>query len=162
MPRLVPGRHGGAHDGPVTLFIIGMRINRIARPDKWLPVARAMPAMLRELQGDPALGLLGVEQVRQGWRTILTLQYWRDFDMLHAYAHDPERAHRPAWAAFNRAARGNDAVGIFHETYVVARGAHESIYVDMAPFGLGRATGLRPASGQHENARGRMSGQDQT
>jgi hypothetical protein len=154
--RFTPGRHCDAHDGPVTLFIIGMRINRLLRPDKWLPVARAMPVMLKELAHRPEQGLLGWELLRSGLRTIVTIQYWRDFDGLHAYAHDSDGAHLPAWRAFNRAAKGNDAVGIFHETYMVPAGAHETIYAAMPPFGLGKAMGVREATGSRTEARGRL------
>ncbi|MET0362338.1 MAG: DUF4188 domain-containing protein [Sphingobium sp.] len=150
-----------AHDGPVTVFLIGMRINRLLRPDKWMPVARAMPPMLRELGQQPALGLLGYEVMFSPMRSLVTFQYWRDFDALHAYAHATESQHLPAWRAFNRASKGNDAVGIFHETYVVESGAHESIYVGMPPFGLGKASGLREAAGKRDAARGRLrSGYD--
>lgn len=157
-PKARGERLSDAHDGPVVLFLIGMRINRWHRPDKWLPVARAMPRMLAELYARPELGLLGHETALSGWRTLLTIQYWRDFDALHAYAHAKDQAHLPAWGAFNRASRGNDAVGIFHETYVVPEGAHESIYVDMPRFGLGRAVGTIAAEGGKDSARGRFRG----
>lgn len=151
-PRLCDG-----HEGPLVVFVIGMRINRFLRLDKWLPVARAMPAMLKELATKPDYGFLHAEFLLSGPRTLVTLQYWRDFEGLHAYAHDREAAHMPAWRAFNRSSRGNDAVGIFHETYAVPAGGHESVYVGMPPFGLGKASGLVPASGQRNDARGRMA-----
>lgn len=153
------GRVCDTHDGDLVLFLIGMRINRWHRFDKWLPVARAMPRMLSELYARPDLGLLGHETALSGLRTLLTIQYWRNFDSLHAYAHAREQEHLPAWRAFNRASRGNDAVGIFHESYLVPAGAHESIYVAMPPFGLGKATGLRDASGLKNDARGRLGAQ---
>lgn len=140
----------------VVVFVIGMRINSFHRIDKWLPVARAMPRMLKELTLQPERGLLGWEPLLSGVRTLMTLQYWRDFDALHAYAHDTDLEHLPAWRAFNRASRGNDAVGIFHETYVVQPGAHESIYVNLPPFGLGKAVGLRDAVGKRSEARDRL------
>lgn len=146
----------GARDGPLVLFLIGMRINRWHRPDKWLPVARAMPRMLAELYRQPELGLMGHETALSGLRTLLTIQYWRDFESLQAYAHARDREHLPAWRAFNRASSGNDAVGIFHETYLVPKGAHESIYVDMPPFGLGRAAGMEAAEGRRGDARRRL------
>ena len=37
----------------LVVFLIGMRINRLWKIHKWLPVARAMPRMLRELTADP-------------------------------------------------------------------------------------------------------------
>jgi len=153
---LRPGRFCDAHDGPVTVFLIGMRINQFHRPDKWLPVSRAMPQMLKELGQRPDLGLLGFEIMMAPLRTLITLQYWRDFDALHAYAHASEAEHLPAWRAFNRASKGNAAVGIFHETYVVRAGAHESIYAAMPPFGLGKASGVREAIGRRNTARERM------
>lgn len=154
--RIRPGRLCDAHDGPVTVFLIGARINAFHRPDKWVPVTRAMPRMLKELGKRPDLGLLGHELMMAPFRTVVVLQYWRDFDALHAYAHAAEQDHLPAWRAFNRASKGNDAVGIFHETYVVAPGEHESIYVAMPPFGLGKASGLREATGGRDSARERM------
>ncbi len=155
--RIDPRRLCDAQDGPVTVFLIGMRINRLTRPDKWMPVARAMPRMLKELGQRPDIGLLGYEAMLSPFRTLVTLQYWRDFEALHAYAHAAEQEHLPAWRAFNRASKGNDAVGIFHETYVVQLGAHESIYVAMPPFGLGKAAGLREATGNRNAARERMA-----
>lgn len=159
--RIDPRRLCDAQDGPVTIFLIGMRINRLTRPDKWMPVARAMPRMLKELGERPDLGLLGWQPLFAPFRTLMTLQYWRDFEALHAYAHASEKEHLPAWRAFNRASKGNEAVGIFHETYVVQPGAHESIYVAMPPFGLGKAAGLREASGRRQGARERMGREEQ-
>jgi hypothetical protein len=86
------------------------------------------------------------------------VQYWRDLDSLLAYAHNPERAHRPAWRAFNRAAReAGGAVGIWHETFVVPAGGHESIYVDMPLVGLPRAVGAVPVTGSRDTARARLA-----
>ncbi|CAN5337120.1 DUF4188 domain-containing protein [soil metagenome] len=155
--HLRPGRFCDAHDGPVIVFLVGMRINRLHRPDKWLPVSRAMPRMLNELAKQPDLGLLGHELMLAAFRTLITLQYWRDFDALHAYAHASEAEHLPAWGAFNRASKGNDAVGIFHETYIVQPGAHECVYVDMPLFGLGKASGIREATGKRNSARERLA-----
>lgn len=156
-PIVTSQRLCDSHDGPIVVFVIGMRINRLLRPDKWMPVARAMPAMLKELKAKPDYGFLHAELMLARPRTLLTLQYWRDAEGLLAYAHDREGLHMPAWHAFNRAAKGNDAVGIFHETYTVPAGGHESIYIGMTPpFGLGQATGLIPASGKRNDARGRL------
>jgi Domain of unknown function (DUF4188) len=43
-------------DGEVVVFLIGMRINRWWKVHKWMPVAAAMPRMLRELALDPESG----------------------------------------------------------------------------------------------------------
>ena len=38
-------------EGDFVVFLIGMRINRPLRVDRWMPVAAAMPRMLKELDG---------------------------------------------------------------------------------------------------------------
>src|SRR3954454_8223338 len=150
------GRWTHDHDGGVVVFLIGARINKPLAVRRWWPVISAMPRMLRELQEDPALGLLGVTSTVQG-RGSLMVQYWRDLDSLLAYAHDPEHEHRPAWRDFNRAGRaGGGAVGIWHETLVVPAGGHESVYVDMPEQGLPRALGAVTVSSARGAARARL------
>ena len=73
MAQIENGRMTHEHDGPIGVFLIGMRFNRLHRPDQWVPVFAAMPKMLAELyrnldqvyeadrhqvQADPA-GLVG-------------------------------------------------------------------------------------------------------
>jgi len=142
-------------DGEVCVFLIGMRVNRWWKIHKWWPVAMAMPRMLKELDAHPELGCLGGHQWL-GNPTIL-LQYWRSFDDLERYATTPEHEHLPAWRAFNRRVAQNADVGVWHETYRVTRGNFECVYVNMPPFGLGKATRLVPATGRRESAPGRMS-----
>ncbi|MDE2277180.1 MAG: DUF4188 domain-containing protein [Burkholderiales bacterium] len=141
-------------DGDFVVFLIGMRINQPLRVHKWLPVARAMPRMLRELHRQPQRGFLHAEM----WfsRTIVLVQYWRSMDQLLAYAKDRDAAHLPAWQAFNRAVGSDGAVGIWHETYLSGPGRCESVYVNMPAFGLGRAGRLQPAQGVHRSAAGRL------
>lgn len=161
MATIIPARVTAAHDGPVVVFIIGMRINKLWRVDKWLPVARAMGPMVAELSRDPASGFLGTEYALAGPRTVLLIQYWRDFDALEGYARARDKRHWPAWAAFNRAVGTDGTVGIFHETYLVSAAAHETLYVNMPPFGLGKVAGVIPATGSRNAARGRMRGADE-
>ena len=140
------GRWTHDHDGSLVVFLIGARVNKPLAVRRWWPVVSAMPRMLRELQQDPALGLLDVTSTIHG-RGSLMVQYWRDVESLLAYAHARDHAHRPAWSAFNRAAReAAGAVGIWHETYVVPRGHHESVYVAMPVVGLAAATAAHPAT----------------
>ena len=153
---LQSGRVTSARQDGLVVFFIGMRINRLHRPDKWIPVAMAMQRMLAELGADPDSGFLGYETLLKGLRAPCVLQYWRDFDSLERYAHAAEREHRPAWAEFNRKVAGNGAVGIFHETYVVRAGAYETVYANMPPFGLGKVSGVVPATGSRNAARARM------
>jgi hypothetical protein len=153
--RSLSGRITARFEGELVVFLIGMRINRLWKVHKWLPVARAMPQMLRELGADPEAGLLGFES----WvgNPTIALQYWRSFEHLERYAKDSARLHRPAWAAFNRAVASNGDVGIWHETYRVRQGDYECIYNNMPPFGLAKATTAVPARGALESARARMS-----
>jgi hypothetical protein len=155
VPRSFSGRITARFEGEVVVFLIGMRVNRLWKIHKWLPIARAMPQMLRELAADPEAGLLGFES----WvgNPTIALQYWRSFEHLERYAKDSARLHRPAWAAFNRAVASNGDVGIWHETYRVRQGDYECIYNNMPPFGLAKATTAVSARGALESARARMS-----
>lgn len=157
MAPIVRGRTTHDHDGDVVVFLIGMRINRFRAVRAWWPAFSAMPRMLRELSADPGLGLLGHWTALQGPRTVSVVQYWRDAESLLGYAAAADRAHRPAWAAFNRAVRDSGgAVGIWHETFVVPRGGHESLYVDLPPRGLAAAFGPVGATGRRATAAGRL------
>ena len=141
-------------DGTYVVFMLGMRINRLWKLTSWLPVTGAMPRMLKELKAHPELGYLGGET----WfgRTTLLMQYWRSLDQLMAYATNREAEHLPAWKAFNQSLAKSGDVGVWHETYVVAPGTYENIYVNMPPFGLGRVGSLMPAAGKLESALARV------
>lgn len=156
MSKVLPGRLTADFDGSLVVFVIGMRINHFHKVGKWLPVARAMGPMLAELARNPQSGFLGTETMLRDLRTIVLMQYWRDFDCLEAYARDRDQKHWPAWTAFNKAVGSDGSVGIFHETYTVPAGAFETIYGNMPPFGLGRVAGLVPATGKRNEARSRM------
>jgi len=154
MSMVRPERLCADVDGDFVVFLIGMRINSLIKLHRWIPVAAAMPRMLKELEQRPELGLLHYEI--WGGRTTLVLQYWRSLDQLLAYATDKQAKHLPAWRAFNRAVGTNGAVGIWHETYSVSAGRFESVYVNMPEFGLGKALGVKPAAGARHSAAGRL------
>lgn len=156
MTAIQPGRFTAKFDSPLAVFVIGMRINHFRKIGKWLPVARSMGPMIRELARNPHSGFLGVETMLRNHRTIVMLQYWHDFDSLEAYARDRDQQHWPAWVAFNKAVGSDGTVGIFHETYVVQAGAYETVYGNMVPFGLGKLHGVVPATGSRNEARSRM------
>lgn len=147
-------RLGATFDGPFVVFMIGMRINKPLMLHKWLPVAMAMPRMVRELQRHPELGFVHGE----AWsgRTTIMVQYWRSLDQLLAYARNKETEHLPAWRAFNKAIDANGSVGIWHETYLASPGTYENIYVNMPLFGLGKAGTVYPATGGKQSAAARM------
>jgi hypothetical protein len=154
MGSVFPGRFTAQSDEPFVVFLIGMRVNRLLALRSWTRVAAAMPPMIAELRRNPALGLLHAEFFFY-WRGVGVIQYWRSFDLLHAYAHARDAAHLPAWAEFNRRIGGNGSVGIWHETYTVAPGQYEAIYANMPRFGLARATEHVSATGRLESARTR-------
>lgn len=157
--------HG--HEGELAIFLIGMRVTKPWRVDAWYPVSAAMPRMLRELYAAKAAAARG-EGADLGFldaRTLLgaggatVVQYWRSVDDIYRYAASAEHAHRPAWQAFNakaRAARG--AVGIWHETYAVPAGGHESLYLGVPTMGLAKATSVVPVARRGETARQRLAG----
>ena len=124
-------------DGEFVVFLIGMRVNQPLKIHKWLPVVNAMPKMLRELYQQPELGFLHAETFIG--RTFLMVQYWRSKEQLFAYATNRDKAHLPAWRAFNKAVGTDGSVGIYHETYMISADGYENIYVNMPEFGLGKA-----------------------
>ena len=152
---VIPARMTHDFDGDLVVFLIGMRINTPWRPNLWLPVVRAMPAMLAELLADPDSGLMGYRFTLARGGPLL-VQYWNSQEKLYAYAGYPNSAHRPAWARFNKMIRKDPgAVGIWHETYVVERA--ETIYSGMPPSGLAAATAAVPVVRRGETARERLA-----
>jgi hypothetical protein len=140
-------RYTHDHDGDLVVFLIGMTVNRWWRVRAWWPVFTAMPAMLRELYTDSGSGLLGHRMTLGAGGPVL-VQYWASHDQLTTYARDAGRAHRPAWTAFNTRARSaGGSVGIWHETYQVTTGGHESVYSSTPVRGLAAATSAVAAGG---------------
>ena len=152
---ILAGRYTATAPSSYVVFLIGMRINRLLAVRKWTQVASAMPRMLRELYARPELGLLGGETLLN-WRGVTSMQYWKSFDHLHAYANARNAEHLPAWAAFNRAIGTDGSVGIWHETYLIEANHGESIYGNMPPWGLSRAFGRIPITGVNDSARQRI------
>ena len=157
MATISTERLAGQIDGDFVVFLIGMRINKIWKLHKWLPVFLGMPKMLKELEALPAeqTGFLGHNGLGMG----AIVQYWRSFDHLETYARSKDHAHFPAWSAFNKrmkTSRGD--VGIWHETYLVKAGQYEAIYSGMPPYGLGRVAETVPATGTRAEARTRLTG----
>jgi hypothetical protein len=142
-------------EGDFVVFLIGMRINRFWRADKWLPVFLAMPRMIEELEREPVSGLLGATFYVASPRSPLVVQYWRSFEHLERYARSRDSRHWPAWVAFNRRVGSSGDVGIWHESYLVPAGGYDCVYNNMPATGLGAATRLVPAAGRKATAAGR-------
>lgn len=152
------GRYTAEIDGDFVIFTIGMRINRLWKVHKWLPVFRAMRPMMVTLSRNPAKGLLGSRAVLEG-RTLWLMQYWRTFDDLERFARDPEDPHLEAWRRFNQAIGASGDVGIFHETFKVQAGGYECLYGNMPRYGLAEAGRSVPiGGGRRETARERIDG----
>lgn len=147
------GRFSTDPDTEAVVFLLGMRMNRLRSVRQIAQVSVAMGRMLTELYRHGDLGLLSARTFVSG-RDVMVVQYWRTVEELQAYARADGQAHLPAWRAFNRALAAAGDVGIWHETYRVAPGTYEAIYVNMPAFGLAGATGgpQRIGAGRHSAA----------
>ena len=157
MVELIRERVCAEREGGVVVFLIGMRINRLGKPWRWLPVMMAMPRMLRELAAHPELGMLSASSYLGG-RDFLVVQYWKSAEHLQRYARGTTQAHLPAWRRFNAEIGTGGDVGIWHETHVVPAGHSEALYVNMPRHGLGLSGELHAAVGERSTAAKRLAG----
>ncbi len=157
MAGIIPGRYTAVVDGPFVVFLVGMRINRLLAFSKWVPVARAMGPMLKELYANKELGFLHGETM-VSWRGVTLIQYWRSKQHLHEYAQAPDSVHMPAWAAFNRSVGNDGSVGIWHESYEIGGDDYVSVYRNMPRYGLAAAGEHMRAIGPLGEARSYMRG----
>ena len=155
MSKVFDGRYTAQSDQDVTVFLIGMRINKVHRPDKWIPVVSAMPRMLKHLATNPDAGLLGFHN----WlgRTTMLLSYWQSSEHLRRFASGGEAPHAEAWRAFRRSVGDDGIVGIWHETYDVPAKNLEVVYGNMPLFGLAKATVHVPVGRGSHTAKQRIS-----
>lgn len=168
MAHIHPQRMTHEHGQALGVFLIGMRFNRLHRPDQWMPVFLAMPKMLTELYRNKALaargeaedlGFLGGRTLIGG-KGVTVVQYWRSVEDIYRYAGAADHEHRPSWSAFNaRARKAGGVVGIWHETFAVPEGAHESVYVGCPTMGLAQATTAVPVPTAKRYARLRAAGE---
>jgi hypothetical protein len=140
-------------DGDFVVFLIGARFNskfRLLRSIMDLGGRRGFKHMLDYLVAHPDKGLLGYQM-----GLPVTVQYWRSFEHLEAFAKDSDDPHLAAWRRYWRRVGKSGRTGIWHETYLVRAGEYEAIYGNMPPFGLGKAARLLLAS-ESSTARGRL------
>jgi hypothetical protein len=157
MAKVIPGRFAAEMEAPFVVFIIGMRINRLFSFHKWIPVAKAMGPMIKELYENPDIGFISTEFFLN-WRGITLIQYWRSYEQLETYARGG--IHLEAWKRFNQSVGTDGTVGIYHETYKIQPGEYECIYGNMPRFGLAKAGDHIPAVGRMETSRRRMGGEN--
>ena len=158
MSKIFNGRYTAKTEQPFVVFLIGMRINKWWRFDKWMPVANAMTPMLTSLFANPGKGFLHAE-FYWNFSGPLIVQYWRSFEELEKFARNPSDTHLEAWKKFNQAVGTDGTVGIWHETYLIEPGKFEVFYGNMPKFGLGAAMEHLEAVGRRETARLRLSAQ---
>ncbi len=159
MARVHPGRFTADVEGDFVVFIIGMRINKPWKLHKWLPVAVAMPRMLRYLEQHPMDGLLG-SRMSGGPRAPILIQYWESFEKLDRFANSPDAPHLEPWRRFAKKIGSSGDVGIWHETYKVRAGEYEAVYGNMPSWGLAAATNHVPVGRKGQSAAFRIGSTD--
>lgn len=141
MATIMPGRFTAEIDSSFVVFLIGMRVNKFWSFSKWVPVAQAMAPMLKILHEHLEKGFLGGEHFfNVSPISTLMLSYWRSLEDLEHFARNPSDPHLAAWQRFNKTVGNDGSVGIWHETYIIEPGHHETIYGNMPAFGLAGAT----------------------
>jgi fumigallin biosynthesis monooxygenase-like protein len=143
MAKVTAGRMTSHVDGDFVVFLIGMRVNKLWKLHKWIPVAAAMGPMLRLLSKERDRGLMSFTSW-VGPRGPLIVQYWRSVEQLEAFARDQSLPHRKAWQRFNQAVGDSGDVGIWHETFEVRDGHYEVLYGNMPQVGFATAGDYLP------------------
>jgi Monooxygenase af470-like len=156
MTEIFKRRYTAKTSEPFVVFLIGMRINKWWRFDKWIPVANTMAPMLTTLFTHPEKGFLHGEFFWNFSGPAL-IQYWRSFEDLEKFAREPSDPHLAAWKKFNQAVGSDGIVGIWHETFLVQPDQYECVYGNMPAFGLGAAVEHVEAVGRRQTARLRLS-----
>ena len=144
MAEVRRGRWTADIEGDFVVFIIGARINSKLQARRVLGDLggrRGMSHMLKYLVQHPERGLLGYETAG-----VTTIQYWRSFEHLEAFAKDRDDPHLDVWRNYwKRVGKGSRA-GIWHETFLVRAGEYEAVYSNMPPRGLAKASTLVPVA----------------
>lgn len=122
-------------EGDFVVFRIGIRVHKLWKLHKWVPIFSQMTDMVNELEESDS-GLLGVDG-KLGIRNHEMIQYWRSVEEIEQYALNPDAEHYSAWQEY--LTDPSDAIGIWHETYCVEAGQYETAYRNMPPQGLGEA-----------------------
>ena len=141
-------------EGDFAVFLIGMRLNRPWRVDRWAPLAVSMIRLLKDLRQAEEPGFMGAVL-----GLPVSVVYWRSYEELEAWALRPKGSHWRAMAAFGKSgAESRGDIGFWHETYLVRQGEYEAVYSGMPPFGLGAASRLVPVTADRASARQRLRG----
>jgi hypothetical protein len=136
--KLNQGRWTADIEGDFVVFIIAARLNnklRIRRSLQDLGGRRGMNHMLQYVVDHPEKGLLGFQGAG-----ATTIQYWRSYEHLEAFAKDKDDPHLAPWRAYVKRVGKTSRTEIWHETYLVRAGEYEDIYTNMPTFGLAKAS----------------------
>jgi Domain of unknown function (DUF4188) len=134
-PAVRTGRWMASREEPFAVFVFGMRLNRLRGLPRFLWGLRVLRRVLRDLDDHPERGFLAGQVYRAG-RTLIAVQYWESFDALDAWARDHRLPHRRPWQRYLREALTDEAMGLWHETYLAGPGSWEGVYLNMPPWGL--------------------------
>lgn len=157
MPRSIfPGRYTARSEDDFVLFRIGMRFNGLRGLRAALQTFTKMPAMLAEQHARPEIGMLS-SSFAIAWPVLQMTQFWRSFDDLERYAKAPQNTHSGAWRWFNKLGPASEGTGVWHETYRIAPGSFEAIYVNMPRYGLAAAVDHLPVVAATSCARDRIT-----
>ncbi len=85
MIKMNQGRYTVLPSKPITLFLIGLRVNKWYKIHKWLPVLLAMPPMLKELLNNKSLRCLSYEMFLN-IIGVMIVQYWESNEQLLNYS----------------------------------------------------------------------------
>lgn len=135
------------------LFLIGMGWPRLGGFKAWVYTFTAMPGMLVKLARRRHLGMLSARLYVGS--SIMVVSYWRSVEDLRRFAADSAGPHLPKWRGFVKRFADKNAVGLWHETYVI--GAHETIGSGMRPWGLSEAVGWQPIGPEAATSAKRMA-----
>jgi hypothetical protein len=129
------GRWMASREEPFAVFVFGMRLNRLRGLPRFLWALRVLRTVVRDLDAHPERGFLAGRVYRAG-RALIAVQYWESFDALDAWARDHRLPHRKPWQRYLREALADEAMGLWHETYLASPGSWEGVYLNMPPWGL--------------------------
>ena len=152
---IFPGRFTVSNTSELVLFRIGMRFNSLRGVVPALRSFVSMPFMLAEQVADPQSGMLS-STTSLAWPVIMVTQFWRSFDDLERYATAPAGRHTRVWRWFNKLGCSGLGTGIWHETYRIAPGTYEAVYVNMPRYGLAVASSHEPVRSATARARARL------
>ena len=153
---VLDGPRTAISDRPFVVLLVGLRINKWWRLDHVWQALRAFRLLHRDLERDPASGLLASE--RWWGNPLLSIQYWESWERLETWARRGDGLHRRFWIDYAQRLRAAGSIGVWHETYLVRPGSYETVYNAMPAFGLGCAvSSLIPARGRAGRAAGRIA-----